>query len=127
MSRLPTPGADTGVWGSVLNDFLLTEHNFDGSLKIRDEFVAMENKVNTAVQQTDRDEPNGYPSLDNAGIISSNRLGTGSADGTTFLRGDHAWVSVPIPRDATSATKGIVQLVGDLGGSAALPTVPGLA
>ncbi len=29
--------------------------------------------------------------------------------------------------DATSSTKGVIQLAGDLGGTAALPTVPGLA
>lgn len=29
------PGADQGVWGDVLNDFLLVEHNADGTLKVR--------------------------------------------------------------------------------------------
>lgn len=33
--RLPTPGSDDGQWGTLLNDFLLTEHNVDGSLKVR--------------------------------------------------------------------------------------------
>jgi hypothetical protein len=33
MSRLPQPGGDDNVWGSVLNDFLTVEHNHDGSLK----------------------------------------------------------------------------------------------
>jgi hypothetical protein len=31
MSRLPTPGGDTNIWGDVLNDFLLVEHNGDGT------------------------------------------------------------------------------------------------
>lgn len=35
MSRLPVPGADDGVWGDLLNDFLSAEHNADGSLKLR--------------------------------------------------------------------------------------------
>jgi len=35
MSRLPNPGADQGVWGDILNDFLLTEHAPDGTLKLR--------------------------------------------------------------------------------------------
>lgn len=35
MSRLPNPGADQGVWGDILNDFLLEEHQTNGSLKIR--------------------------------------------------------------------------------------------
>ncbi len=33
MTRLPTVGADTGAWGTVLNDFLSVEHNADGTLK----------------------------------------------------------------------------------------------
>jgi hypothetical protein len=33
MARLPIPGSDNGVWGDVLNDFLLVEHNSDGTLK----------------------------------------------------------------------------------------------
>ncbi|MDB5185271.1 MAG: hypothetical protein JWN38_1079 [Candidatus Saccharibacteria bacterium] len=32
-SRLPTPGADDGTWGDILNDFLAQAHNPDGSLK----------------------------------------------------------------------------------------------
>jgi hypothetical protein len=35
--------------------------------------------------------------------------------------------SIPTVSDATTTTKGIVQLAGDLGGTAASPTVPGLA
>lgn len=33
MARLPNPGNDEGQWGSILNDFLLQEHNTDGSLR----------------------------------------------------------------------------------------------
>jgi hypothetical protein len=33
MARLPTPGSDDGIWGGVLNDFLLESHKNDGSLK----------------------------------------------------------------------------------------------
>jgi hypothetical protein len=33
MSRLPAPGADDGVWGNVLNDFLGVSHAGDGTLK----------------------------------------------------------------------------------------------
>ena len=34
MARLPTPGADNGVWGDVLNEFLEVSHNSDGTLKL---------------------------------------------------------------------------------------------
>jgi hypothetical protein len=30
--RLPIPGEDQGKWGEILNDFLLVEHNSDGTL-----------------------------------------------------------------------------------------------
>lgn len=33
MARLPIPGADNGLWGDVLNDFLLVTHQDNGSLK----------------------------------------------------------------------------------------------
>ena len=33
MARLPTPGADDGQWGNILNDYLSVEHNADGTLK----------------------------------------------------------------------------------------------
>lgn len=33
MPRLPVPGSDSGVWGTVLNDFLSVEHAADGTLK----------------------------------------------------------------------------------------------
>ena len=33
MSRLPTPGGDTGNWGQILNDYLSQAHASDGSLK----------------------------------------------------------------------------------------------
>jgi hypothetical protein len=33
MARLPVPGADKGSWGNILNDFLNTAHNDDGTLK----------------------------------------------------------------------------------------------
>jgi hypothetical protein len=33
MSRLPISGSDDGIWGLVLNDFLLRAHNSDGSLR----------------------------------------------------------------------------------------------
>lgn len=33
MARLPQPGADSGAWGDILNDFLSQSHDADGSLK----------------------------------------------------------------------------------------------
>ncbi len=33
MARLPIPGSDQGAWGAILNDFLDTGHNDDGTIK----------------------------------------------------------------------------------------------
>jgi hypothetical protein len=35
MSRLPVPGSDNDIWGSILNDFLDVSHNVDGSLQAK--------------------------------------------------------------------------------------------
>lgn len=33
MARLPVPGSDDGTWGNILNEYLLSSHTSDGSLK----------------------------------------------------------------------------------------------
>ncbi|HSE61122.1 MAG TPA: glycosyl hydrolase family 28-related protein [Candidatus Saccharimonadales bacterium] len=33
MTRLPVPGSDHNMWGDILNEFLKTAHNSDGSIK----------------------------------------------------------------------------------------------
>ncbi|HSX27874.1 MAG TPA: hypothetical protein VLF60_00290 [Candidatus Saccharimonadales bacterium] len=40
MARLPRPGSDVGNWGAILNEFLLEEHNDDGTLKCKDAMTA---------------------------------------------------------------------------------------
>lgn len=60
MARLPTPGSDSGSWGSILNDFLDVEHNIDGTLKdavrtsdsrLSDDRTPADNSVSTAKLQ----------------------------------------------------------------------------
>lgn len=99
MSRLPTPGADDGTWGNVLNDFLSVSHNADGSLKAL-----------PYVPTSEKGQPNGVASLDGTGKVPSSQLPPAGAT-----------------PDATATSKGIVQLAGDLGGTAASPTVPALS
>lgn len=99
MARLPQPGADKGVWGGILNDFLSTVHNSDGSLK---NSVIDPNAINATAPTTGQ-----VLSYDGAGFD---------------------WItSADSVSDASSSVKGIVQLTGDLGGTAVSPTVPGLA
>ena len=33
MARLPVPGEDDGLWGGILNTFLLVEHTAEGTLR----------------------------------------------------------------------------------------------
>jgi hypothetical protein len=104
MGRLPTPGGDDGVWGNVLNDFLSVAHNADGSLKSGAvQATGTEQTVNKGVAS-------GYAPLDATGKVPASHLPPAS-----------------LPPDATTTGKGLVQLAGDLGGTATAPTVPGLA
>ncbi len=112
MARLPEPGGDTGQWGDVLNDYLRVVHNDDGSLK-------------TGVVSTSSLQDN---CIGVAKIATSSAPTSGQA--LTFNGADLAWSTVSgsgSAPDATVSTKGVVQLTGDLSGSAASPTVPGLA
>ena len=106
MARLPDPGGDSGVWGNVLNDFLSTVHNTDGTLK--DNVVSSSALAPDAVDVT---------SIQNA-TISEAKLDTALAAKVNTTG------SVP---DATSSVKGKLRLQGDLAGTADTPTVPGLA
>jgi len=46
MARLPQPGHDEGVWGNVLNTFLLTAHTTTGDLK---DGIVNESKLDSTV------------------------------------------------------------------------------
>lgn len=120
MARLPNPGGDDGKWGDLLNEFLLVEHNADGTLK-RSAAIA------SAEQTANKGAANGYASLDTGAMVPTAQIGGTGADGTKFLRGDRTWATVPTAADATNNTKGLIQLAGDLGGTASAPTVSNIA
>lgn len=101
MARLPQPGGDDGQWGAILNDFLSQAHADDG--QIRDESVTVSK-------------------LSGAGGTSGQVIGFNGTDVTWTTLSSSG--SVP---DATTTTKGLVRLAGDLGGTADSPTVPGLS
>ena len=119
MARLPIPGSDTGQWGDILNTFLDVAHNLDGTLDpsavsnaIAPGSVTAAQLQDVYVQTGDKGQPNGVASLDATGKVPSAQL-PASTGGTVA--------------DATTTAKGIVQLAGDLSGTAAAPTVPGLS
>jgi hypothetical protein len=101
MARKPNPGQDNGVWGEVLNQYLDVVHNTDGSLKDKSINLATLNATTPTYGQV----------LSTDGTTLTWTTSTGSG-------------SVP---DASTTTKGIVRLAGDLAGTAASPTVPRLA
>jgi hypothetical protein len=132
VSRLPVPGGDDGTWGDVLNDYLKQSHNGDGSLKPPAVKAAgAYAKPGTGIPATDLDgptqtklaaattaeqtgakgQPSGYAPLDTSGKVPPANLPT---------------LKTTVP-DATTTSKGVVQLSGDLAGTATAPTVPGLA
>jgi len=95
-SRLPVPGSDEGKWGAILNDFLAVEHNSDGTLKTGGSLASKYTKPAGGIPKTDLD----------ADVQSA--LDTASSG---------------VAPDATTGTKGIVRLSGDLTGTALTPLI----
>jgi hypothetical protein len=121
MARLPQPGADTNTWGDILNDFLGVAHNPDGTLK--DTGLLAAKADDSAVVHNAGDETvAGVKTFSSSPVVPTPTILTQAA---TKGYVDSA-VSAGTP-DATTTNKGIVQLSGDLGGTATAPTVPGLA
>jgi hypothetical protein len=119
MARLPIPGSDDGTWGQVLNDYLEVAHDNDGSIKTGAvDGAALQNGSVTAAKLQD-------------GAVTDGKLSaSGGSNGQVLTKdtgasGGLAWTSATGAADATTSTKGIVQLAGDLSGTAAAPTVPG--
>lgn len=121
MARLPQPGSDDGTWGNILNDFLGVEHNTDGTLK-------PSGTLATKADDADVVHVSGSETIGGAKsftISPTVPTPTNPTDAATKAYVDSA--SGATVSDASTTTKGIVQLAGDLGGTAAAPTVPVLA
>ena len=120
MARLPQPGGDDGNWGNILNEYLLQAHETTGAIKA--------NAVDSAAIQNN--SISGSKLQDNT-VTPAKLAATGGSDGQVLSKnsgqsGGLQWISPSGVPDATASVKGIVQLTGDLGGTAASPTVPGL-
>jgi hypothetical protein len=135
MAILPTPGSDAGTWGTILNDFLGVAHNADGSL--------LHSAIASAgaITSVNGVQPNNGVVTINAtsvgALTNTSRLSdladTGAAAGASngqvlaYNSTTNQWVSSTITNttvsDATTNNKGVVELSGDLGGTAAMPMV----
>ncbi len=117
MTRLPTPGSDDGTWGSILNDFLAVEHNSDGSLKTTGS-LSTKSDDSKVVHNTGDESVDGIKTFTSSPIVPTPTT-NGQAATKAYVDG----VATSGAPDATTGSKGIVQLAGDLAGTAALPSV----
>lgn len=122
MARLPIPGGDDSAWGQILNDFLDVSHASDGTLKNSAVTSAGAASDSAVVHNTGAEAVAGTKTFGASPVVPTPTLGSQAANKTYV----DSVVAAGAP-DATTASKGIVQLAGDLGGTAASPTVPGLA
>ncbi len=121
MTRLPLPGQDDGTWGNILNDFLAVAHNSDGTLQ-NVGVIASKAADNTVVHLAGTETISGVKTFSASPIVPTPTLTTQAANKTYV----DSVASSGAP-DATSTTNGLIRLAGDLSGTAASPTVPGLA
>lgn len=120
MARLPTPGQDSGAWGTILNDYLSVEHNPDGTLKAGGTIAGKADDT-TVVHNSGAETVNGVKTFSSSPIVPTPTIATQAANKQYV----DSTVAAGAP-DATVASKGLVQLAGDLGGtgtSAATPII----
>ncbi|HSX32978.1 MAG TPA: hypothetical protein VLF91_01430 [Candidatus Saccharimonadales bacterium] len=114
MIRLPVPGSDDGVWGTLLNDFLTVEMNTDGTLKIR-----TDGTLSVFVKTT------GAQSIDGVKTFTSSPVVPAPTNGTDAATKDYVDnVASSGAPNADASTLGLVQLAGDLAGAGSVATAP---
>ena len=118
MARLPVPGADSGSWGTILNEFLEVSHDSDGTIKAS----AIATKADDAavVHTTGAETITGTKTFSASPIVPTPSTGTHAANKSYV---DTAVASGSVG-DATTSAKGIVQLGGDLNGTGTTAAAP---
>ena len=108
MARLPQPGGDPGKWGNLLNEYLTVAHKGDGTL--RDGIITGASITNGSITAA---KLAATPAPTAGQVLSYN--------GTAL-----AWVAAGgggSVGNATTTATGVVQLAGDLTGTATAPAV----
>lgn len=104
MARLPSPGSDQNIWGDILNEFLSVEHNSDGTLKSGGSLSS-------------------YAPLTGATFTGAVNVPTPTTPANATTKAYVDGVAINGAPDADGSTKGLIQLAGDLSGTADSPTV----
>ena len=132
MPRLPKPGQDEGRWGILLNDFLKAEHNHDGTLKIRTDDTILSPPSATTTSEGilelsgDLGGTAKSPSVLKINGVTVNGVPEAGQILTASSSTVSSWTTLTSSgtvSDATTTSKGILELSGDLGGVADDPLV----
>lgn len=98
MPQLPTPGADSGTWGDILNEFLEVAHKSDGSLILPVEICVALSDESTALA---------------------------AADGVVTFRAPYAFTLTGIRLSLnTASSSGVVRVDVKVGGTSVFSTLP---
>jgi len=103
VSRLPIPGKDEGEWGGILNDFLLVDHQTDGTHKLDTDFSLAANSDQVVPSQK---AVKAY--VDNRFAASATPDATAAVKGKVLLAGDLSnTADAPMVKSRTATTVGL--------------------
>lgn len=87
MARLPQPGQDGGVWGTILNEFLGVSHNGDGTLK-----PIADSNISTVAQ----------PKVTQTVVVKSSNYGVTTSDEIVLANAASGGLTITLPTAASN-------------------------